>query len=530
MLNEQRQNLRWFGVFPVLVALLTRVAVIGQAPHADEGHYAAASYFQFLGYTKGLFAQTMVIPQYGGLELNSLLFSWLYFLPGEPLILFRVVDSVWASLAGLAMFMFLAQLTRNRTAACIATVIVILAMNHPAIIEAGARNSIPAAMACFFAAAYLLERERGQSVVLPGLLLGFAVLVREPFFPFVGVLLLYSWQQYGLGRAFRLATVCAGLATIVFLAIAVLKGGVSGAEAIVDAYRSFPYSNQHFNSFAEKLLRVRSQGVATMQDLIYCLPILSFGIIAVVFPSVRRAPAFIRGYWLGIALMCATLVEVFIKTPYGYHFAQILIGGSIVMALGLQVLIHWSVTLWQVYSTRMLTLSIVLLLGQLALMADLANTLRYAVGWSLHFSPVTIQGDWSSAVVNESYYLKIAALVRQNTKPGDVILSTVPNIYPLTSTIPVTRETASLSMYSLTHGTDQLDSSTTSLIRVIRPRIFVQEYPTVSRANEQVYLPIPAQYQDLFGRSVRVGPGLSPYRAKVALVHFSEQIPSPQAP
>ena len=81
--------------------------MIGSAPCADEGHYAAAAYFHYLGYTKGQFSPHSFIPTFGGLELYPLLASWIFFIPVEPYFLLRVADALYAAFSGVMLYKYL---------------------------------------------------------------------------------------------------------------------------------------------------------------------------------------------------------------------------------------------------------------------------------------------------------------------------------------------------------------------------------------------------------------------------------------
>ena len=186
-----------------MLAIAIRVVLIGSAPYADEGHYAAAAYFQYLGYTKGQFAPHSFIPSFGGLELYPLLASWIYFIPAEPYFLLRVADALYAAFSGVMLYKYLYLATGQNLPSYLAAVLTIIAVNHPEFIEAGARNPIQLATLLIYCSLYLLERDQGKKIFLPGICLAAAVLIREPFVMLAGMVVLLVWSQVGLRKARR---------------------------------------------------------------------------------------------------------------------------------------------------------------------------------------------------------------------------------------------------------------------------------------------------------------------------------------
>ncbi len=498
-----------------LLALGMRLALIGAAPHADEGHYAAASYFQFLGYTAWGPGAVSVIPTPGTLQFYSLLFSWLYFVQAEPLLLFRLADALFAALSGGVIVLYLRQVTGRRWAALGAAVVVVLAFNHPEFIEGGARNPIAAATFCFFLAVYLVERAGARSAVPAGIVMGLAVLAREPFVIFAGVWMLHAWHRHGWRVAVRLGGSMAACIAVGFVLVAALKGGVGGAEAIVHAYANTAVKDPGFNlTFELRLERVQRFAGELAVKLGFCIPVLVLGLLSPVFASGgqgRKGPA---PYLFALGLVLAAAVEVLIKRPYSYHMAQFFLGGSILAALGLARLGEFGSRLRRSGLSVTAAVSGLLLIVHGALLADYVRTLRYAVAWSVHFAPVTVLGDWSSPVVEEAHYLKMAALVRRHSKPDETILTTTVNVYPLTRRLPVSRE--------LAHIGAPLGVVALSQVRRAQPRLFVLEFGSTHAAGQEARIALSRQLGDQFTLVYKVGPGLSPYRQFSAQVFVRE--------
>ena len=506
------------GTVVFVVCLCIRLALIGGVPYGDEGHYAAAAYLIFHGYTDGLFAAGSVIPPYGSLELYALLLSWLYFIPAEPLFLFRLADAACASFAGLMMFRYLYQAVGDGWAALIASVLVAMAMNDPDFVQSGGRNPIAAATLCFFSAAFLLDRRDGKSVLLPGSIMGLAVLLREPFVILAGVWILYAWYRYGIRLAARLATVLVASIALGFLVVAVLKGGIGGAHAIVYAYQNTPATDPDFNrTFAYRLAKTGEMAREIAMRLAFCMPALLLGLISPAFASARARKGFASLYLFGVGLMLAATVEALVKPPYSYHLAQALIGASILMALGLSSLIRQLSTRWLSGLSVRRVIGVVLVFGHVVLLMDYGRAMRYAAEWSLHYAPVMVLGDWTSPVVEEAYFLKIASFVRSRTKPDDRLLSTKFGIYPLTGRLPATHQTANLFNYLLSRKTDRFDPVTLDAIVAAKPRMFIRENTAVPALQERLDT-LSSQIDDLFNSTSKIGPGLSPYRGVTAIV------------
>ncbi len=514
----QRRLFSAASIFAMIVAI--RLVLIGLAPHADEGHYAAASYFHYLGYTKGLFSEASFIPPFGILELYSLLVSWVYFIPAEPYFLLRLVDGLIAGFTGVVIFKYLNLATNSRVPAYIATAFVVVAINHPEFIEAGARNPIPIATLLLFCALYLLERDGGSKVLLPACCLAGSVLVREPFIMFAGLVVLYVWQQHGLRVVVRLCWLATLFGASVILLVVALKGGVSGAVATYDAYTQFGNSNPTSNLTLPKRIELGVEhGQRIISILSFCFPAIMLGLVAPLFePSLRTRKA-LSLYVLGVGLTLAPLVEIFLKRPYSYHVAQMFIGVGVFVSYGVQVFFIRLKNTHRQHPITSWSLIILVVFGHLVLLQNYARTMRYAAGWSIHFAPVTILGEWTSPAIADSYYLQIASLVRNNSRPGDPILSTSYNVYPLTGRIPLSRSSASLARYQMAATAIEMEAELPRLIREKRPRVFVEEWVLPSPQPKGVDTIV----QAVSGRpqlSTQVGPDLSPYRRFVAKVHI----------
>lgn len=514
-------HLDWLSLLALGLAI--RAAVIGLAPHHDEGAYASQAYFLYLGYTQGLFTANSVLPPSAGftgpLELYALLRSWVFFLPAEPLFLLRLIDGIFAALGGVMMYRYLRLATGQRVPAFLASVLVIIGMNQPEFIEAGSRNPIAVAALLLFCALYLLERDRGTKLVLPACCMALAVLLREPFTHFAIVVAAYVWYRHGFRAAAKFCGVAGALGIVVFATVAALKGGVVALGPMIHSYASLHFSNPDINLYPyARAERAIGFAMHTAVVLWFVAPLFLAGLIAPAFDRTLRNRGCLSIYVLGLALMLAPWAEILLKVPYSYHVAQMLIGSSIPITYGLiltcrlvakagraKPLVGWSV-------------AATIVLAHAWLLQDSLRAVRYAAGWSLHFGPVMVLGDWNSPVVNDAYYLKIASLVRKYSEPDDRILSTHSPVYPLARRSPVTRQTSDL-LFFLASGSDARSiDELADLFRQYRPPVFVDQRTPPSSQVDAIY----RKLRDMYDLDLAVGPGLSPYRSFFATLHVND--------
>lgn len=496
-----------------------RAALLGQAPFADEGHYAAASYFQFLGYTKGIFAEDSIIPNFGIIEIYSLLFSWVYFLPVNGYISFRIIDATIAGLTTIVIFNYLHIVSRQKLASCLAALLLATAINHPLFIEAGARNPIPAATCLLFCSLYLLERHRGEKLLPAALCLALAVLVREPFVAIAGVVVLHVFHQYKLRSAVLFALYGLAGCLAAFFLVGLLKGGLSGVSTNFLSY--FQMTNLDASSnldFKARLALAANQAAEMLTALGFCVPIVLLGMLAPLLTPALRKPRTMAHYWLGIGIALASLLEAAIKKPYPYHLAQVLIGLGIFACYGFQILVAWLKTIRQVSPATALLCVTVVFVGHGILARDYAWVMRQAAAWTVHFSPVMIFNDWNSPVVKDSYFLSIASIVKNSSSQDQTILSHSYNVFPLTHRLPPSRASASLSVFRRLQKQESGDLSIARIINERRPAVFIEEageWLGQRPANNPIENALAANYPS----AVDVGPGLFPYRKFSARIH-----------
>ncbi|MBT9494942.1 MAG: hypothetical protein IV107_21900 [Paucibacter sp.] len=495
-----------------------RAALLGQAPFADEGHYAAASYFQFLGYTKGIFAEDSIIPNFGIIEIYSLLFSWVYFLPVNGYISFRIIDATIAGLTTIVIFNYLHIVSRQKLASCLAALLLATAINHPLFIEAGARNPIPAATCLLFCSLYLLERHRGEKLLPAALCLALAVLVREPFVAIAGVVVLHVFHQYKLRSAVLFALY--GLAGCLagFLIVGLLRGGIAGISTSFLSYTQFNLDPSNNLDFKSRLELAAHQAADMSTALAFCLPVVLLGLLAPLLSQKMRTPRAMAPYWLGIGIALASLLEAAIKKPYPYHLAQFLIGLGIFACYGFQLLINWLKKIQDHWPRAVWLGGTSVVLVHILLLGDFIQVMRHGLGWSMHFAPVMIFNDWNSPVAKDSYFLSVASIVKNHSNQDETILSSFYNVFPLTSRLPPSRASASLAVFRRQQAQEDANRLIAQIINERRPAVFIEEVGELQRlrpANDPIELAVAASYTS----AINVGPGLFPYRKFSARVH-----------
>lgn len=517
------------GIFASI--LILRLALIGLPPHADEGFYAAQSYFLYLAFATDLFAPHSVLPPFScvtGPELYALLRSWIFAVPREPFLLLRLIDAIVAAGAAMLAYNYLRLATGWPLAAWVATALAAVGMNHPAFIEAGARNPIAFATLLLIASLYLLERAAGKRPLWPALFLAGAVLAREPFAAAAAVVTAYVWYCWGFKSAAKLAGLAALFGVLAVFAIAALKGGQDGAVAMYHAYAHGALSSPEVNSYLlGRIRRAIHFGWEAATLVAVCAPALALGLLAPLLDTAYRTRRALSLYLLGVALMLAPGVEIAIKTSYAYHYAQGLLGGAIVMTYGVHLFLRRLSEIRRRHRGAAVAVLGTFVVVQVALLGDYARTMYYSAQWSRHFAPVTIRGDWSSPAVNDSYFLKVASIVRGHTGATDRVLSTSDVVYPLARRAPATRASASLGCYYVNRPAAAEVAALLDLLRRTRPAVFVDEYRNaLDESSERTRFMAP--FRELFAHSdyVDVGPGLRPYRLFRARVYLDPPQPA----
>jgi hypothetical protein len=511
--------------------LSARLILIGLPPYADEGFYASNAYFIYLGYKEGLFTSDSIIPVSGGIGLYSLLRSWVFFLPLEPYFLLRSIDAIVASCATLAIYKYLTYVTGKQLPAFVSSVLIGLAMNHPDFIEAGSRNSIAFGTLFLFLSLYLIERYNGEKLFVSACCISLAVLGREPFVIFAVILAIYVLINFGIQKTLNYCLIAIIFGSFIILIIAMLKGGIQGITSMYSSYFNTAkiVSNPEWNlSFSDQTIRAIANTKTAIQAVYFIVPIFILGLFSPLVDRSLKNKKYLTTYSFGIALVLASFPEIFLKRSYPYHVAQTLIGANIIFVYGFISLANFVIYLRKITNTAASILIGLIFIGHILLIQNYVRTMRYSSGWSIHYAPVMILGDWSSPAVKDSFFLEIASLIKSNSQPDDRILSTTKSIYALATRKPLSLETADLAQYLLQKIDTEEINSLMDLIHEYKPHVFMMD-TTANTMSKMPYLfsqlnKISNALADLYNSPISVGPGLAPYRQFSTDVYIAKSV------
>jgi uncharacterized membrane protein len=315
-------------------------------------------------------------------------------------------------------------------------------------------------------------------------------------------------------------------AFVIFI-IAMLKGGIKGITAIYSGYSNTAQivSNSEWNySLMMRILRIIENGKTTISSIQFVMPALILGLLAPAFDRSLQNKRTLTTYAFGLILILAPSFEILLKRSYSYHIAQMLIGASIFVTYGLIGLFNLIKTARRKSHTRGYILVLFIIASHALLLKNYMQTMRYSLGWTMHFSPTTIFGDWSSPVVKDSYFLRIASLVRLHSQPDDRILSTSKSIYALAGRMPLSLPMADLGHYLLRRQSGDASEKIVELIHKHRPAVYIAD-STIEHMSQAPKLAeqldsIKKQITDIYESPITVGPGLVPYRQFSADVYF----------
>ncbi len=424
----------------VLLNLFLRVILIGSAPFTDEGIYAANAYFFYSHFISG--EADSILPNFGTLNFYPLLVSWVYSLSLEPFFALRLIDAIVSSGTIVALFFFLCRVSQNIFAAFITALLFSWSINDPIFIDAGFKNSIPLATGFLFIALFNIYSSTGRSDIIAGVCLAMAVLTREPFLSFVIVIIGFSFIVKQRRSWLKLCLSFAATGFTVSLIFVIFRGGVSGLESLIGAYNSFVGRGASIYDNVARFLPM------VLENLSYLLPLVVIGFISVLAYKPLRTKNNLLLVLLATSLIAAILPEILLKPGYPYHYAQSLIGLAIIINFGvlfiLRILPKMTLHKKLAQSLSVVVISAVMFYLSKSHLFNLAHGIREAA----YFTPVMIYADWSSAVVNDSFYLKNAAIVKSKTTANDRILISgrLMGLYPLTKRLPPSYQLSDLTM------------------------------------------------------------------------------------
>lgn len=315
---------RGWGLLTVLVSTVyPRAVSLGAFPHMDEGFYAYWAQFVYQSLVQG-----QGLPDAGGFMLYPLLLSWLCALPGNTLVWLRLGDMLAAAWAGWLFCRLLVRESQSVTGGILLALAFLTAMNRPAVIDEGFKNSIFAAY-IFLLLALELVRERdslSSRWFIAGILTALGVLLREPFAVFAVAGAAAVWAGYGMRALWRYVVGgCLG-GILVLALVGFLRGGV--AELI----QSYVQAGAVYGADAGQTWSLFVHSGLKSLIAFWPLLLLTMGAAIVFWRQTARGARGRAWFWLAMALL--PLLEPLSKIGFVYHFAVALPGCAGLCALG----------------------------------------------------------------------------------------------------------------------------------------------------------------------------------------------------
>ena len=435
-----------------LTTILLRVLTLGLPPFTDEGSYASTSFLLFSQYTGHAVSDIGFLPSMGTLGLYPLMVSWIFALPGESLVLLRCVDALAVAIVPVLFAAFLKRHFSDSLTIYIASITFAVMFNHPDFVNAGFKNSIGIALSFLLLALITIDFADWTSGSVAGGLMAFAILLREPMFPFVFVLGVYVCYRGGLRSFFRYM-LCFGLTVVVHISfISYLRGGLDGFLSLLQAYADYRGVQAKFsgllvhNFLSSAFLTLRRSGFAIFPFLL--------GLVWPLTSKDRRSEKKRRGlYGLALGLLVAPVAEALVKFSFPYVFSQGLLGASLLIALGFETLhTRREILLGGVRKLHIFPeIPIVAVVTALLFVAGYGKSYVRYVEDSLYFADVMVLGHWDSPKVDESFYLLAARKVQEYSSPDQRVLVSgfLTGLYPLSHRLPPMGSIQDLTFFNL---------------------------------------------------------------------------------
>lgn len=295
-----------------LGVLYPRLALLGGYPGMDEGSY---------GFISALFARGFAQKHAYGFSFYPLVLSWVYELPGMPMLWFRLCDLLWALIAGWLLCRILQRESGRPLIGLWLALAVLCPLNSAHVIDSGFKNSMAPALAFFFWAICLARDESPAASprwLAIGLLTAAAILFRESFIFFALLGLLAIWAGWGWAAAWRYALggIAAALVFCLLMQIACQDSG--GIAPFLKGYadRAALYANESsricYNFVRRGLLSLEVFSGAVLA----CA--LSFGLF---FPFRREVRPWRKKFLFWLGAIFIALIEPLSKLGFVYHFS-----------------------------------------------------------------------------------------------------------------------------------------------------------------------------------------------------------------
>jgi len=265
-------------------------------------------------------------------------------------------------------------------------------------------------------------------MAMAGGAVAFAVLLRETFWPYsivLGLLLVRDRRPFGDIVAYAAGGIT--VAAVVVLAIGMLRGGIEGLLGLAAAYRA-----QSIASGAPVWTQTCNAATAAVRQVWWVLPAVATGLVACMRPTDK----WVRGLWLIALLTVTPIVDVLTLGAHPYRYTQFLLPASVLVAIGIETAIERCrrQPVWGRAVTVVVAVGWLLAAGW-----GPCGALVGAFEETRHFAPIMFGGDWESPVVDDSFYLAMAAQIRERTCRTDQIVTSgyMYALYGLAERLPV---------------------------------------------------------------------------------------------
>ena len=336
--------------------------------------------------------------------LYPALLSWLCALPGNYLIWLRMGDMLVAAWACWLFCRLLERESRSHLGGMLLGLILCLALNHPAVIQAGFKNSIFAAYIPLLMAVQLARTKNPENPawLTAGMLTALGVLLREPFAIFAVVGVMAVWLGHGWNAAWRY--VAGGLlgGLLILCLVGMLRGGISTLLYSYIQSGAFygPEAERTWHSFVRYGLRTLA--------MFWPLFVLTILAILVIVKSPEKSAGRVL-FWVAAAVL--PLLEPLSKLGFVYHFAVMLPGCAGLCALAWRKL-ELYVPHWKNKALSAIGLTC-MFMAVFIVRPGLSQTLAV---WRNHPSPY-----WSTEVSQQSNTLLAAAKLRTLVPHGGTL-------------------------------------------------------------------------------------------------------------
>lgn len=416
--------------------------MIGAPPATDEGIYAFNALMIYLNPPPG-----NVIPEFGTLSIYQTMLAWVFAFDVNHFILFRAIDALVASFAGLMLYLVASHESNSKPAGAVIAFIFLLTLNDPVFIQYGFKNSIFAASLPLLGAIAIGQRAKMYDMSAwfsAGALIAIAVLLREPFVIFVvlGVLVVFLKAGYSAMRAFILGVVITG--GLLLLMMVLMRGGY---QNLFQSYSDLALTYKEI-AYQRKTLYQTSM-TAFAKNALSALILSVASIYWIAFAGFKSPSFFYRfGFWLLLAI--APLLEPLLKNGYPYHYASTLFGLAGVVSLG-----------WRAYFERIAQDSrLAIVIGALAILFLIPKIGKfsqiyeqYTDEWRGSIAKI----GWPHVTVAQSNYLRIAEYIHSHSQGSATVAinGSMLGVIPLAKARPSSPELAHLSYQYIKDNKDK---------------------------------------------------------------------------